>query len=89
MGVLVNGAGPGSWTYNDVHDHVTAFSGMSDPTGTSGNLAVNAKFTSASTYNFSLQSTSGLINAGDPSTSDPDGSRADIGAFGGAGGSWD
>ena len=44
---------------------------------------------SASTYNFTLQSTSALINAGDPSTSDPDGSRADIGAFGGAGGSWD
>lgn len=88
VGVLVNGVGPASWTYNDVHDHVTAFSGMTDPTGTSGNIAVNAKFTSASTYDFTLKSTSALINAGDPATLDADGSRADIGAYGGPGGDW-
>ena len=78
----------GSATGIDVHDHVTAFSGMTDPTGTSGNIAVNAKFTSASTYDFTLKSTSALINAGDPATLDADGSRADIGAYGGPGGDW-
>lgn len=87
-GVLVSGTGPAAWTYNDVYDHTTAFSGWTDPTGSSGNVAVNPKFTSASTYDFTLQSTSRLVNAGDPAVLDGDGSRSDVGAFGGGAGDW-
>ena len=37
---------------------------------------------------FTLQSSSSLINAGDASITDPDGTRSDIGAYGGSYGAW-
>lgn len=88
VGVLVSGTGPVSWTYNDVYDNVTHFSGMDDPTGTDGNLAVNPRFTSASTGDFTLKTTSALIDAGAPTVLDADGTRSDMGGFGGPYGSW-
>lgn len=45
------------------------------------NLTVDPKFVSTTDYH--LQAGSPAINAGDPSILDPDGSRSDIGAYGG------
>lgn len=83
--VTVSGAGALTWTYNDVFDHTSNYSGMTDPTGTNGNLAVNPKFTDTATRDFTLKSTSACIDAGDPAVSDEDGTRSDMGALGGAG----
>ncbi len=49
------------------------------PSPGTGELSVDPKFVSSSDYH--LQSGSPMINAGDPSTFDPDGSRADMGAY--------
>jgi hypothetical protein len=47
-----------------------------------GNIASDPTFVSAATGDYRLQSSSPCINAGDPaSTTDPDGSRADMGCF--------
>ncbi|MFN7143605.1 MAG: hypothetical protein ACK4YP_07520, partial [Myxococcota bacterium] len=71
------------------------FSGVSDPTGTSGNLMVAASFTRWTDDNtdnddLSLAGSSLLIDAGNPSAAynDTDGTRNDIGAYGGPGGGW-
>ena len=56
--------------------------------GLDGNLAVDPQYLDVSSsdpldWDLHLAPTSPLIDAGDPSLSDPDGSPADIGAFGG------
>jgi MYXO-CTERM domain-containing protein len=69
--------------------------GLADPTGSNGNIAENPLFVSfaqdgLSTDDLHLSAGSPCIDAGDPSTFDADGSRADMGAYGGANGSaWD
>ncbi len=74
-------------TYSDVWNNGTAdYTGMDDPTGTDGNVSVDPVLLGGD----QLDATSPLVDAGDPSLTDPDGSRSDIGAFGGAGSSsWD
>ncbi len=74
--------------YSDVWGNDPAdFEGFGDPTGTNGNVSVDPQ-TEAWTYR--LAATSPLIDAGDPAISDPDGTRSDIGAYGGPGGDdWD
>ena len=87
----VVGAGSLTWKYNDHYNQSSGdFSGMSDPTGTNGNLAVYPEFGDASEGDFVLEADSPLRNAGDPSGSyyDVDGSRNDMGIFGGPVGSW-
>ena len=71
------------------------FSGVTDPTGTAGNISANPSFTSWTDDNtdnddLSLAAGSTLINAGNPSSAynDIDGTRNDIGAYGGPGGNW-
>ncbi|MGE0870123.1 MAG: right-handed parallel beta-helix repeat-containing protein [Kofleriaceae bacterium] len=64
------------------------FSGMPSPIGANGNLGVDPKFiddvgADPGAWNLKLGPTSQLRNAGDPSVLDLDGSRSDIGAFGG------
>ncbi len=64
--------------------------GTTDPTGTNGNISVDPLFadvsgTDLTLWDFRLDSTSPLIDAGDPAETDPDGSVADIGAYGGNG----
>ena len=65
------------------------YSGMSDPTGTAGNVSVNPGFVSwseamdPSTWDLHLAPGSALIDAGDASLVDPDGSPSDIGAYSG------
>ena len=71
------------------------FSGMTDPTGANGNTDATPNFNQTvlpdpMDWDVHLGETSTLIDAGSPSLDDPDGSRSDMGAFGGpAAGEWD
>ena len=68
---------------------------MDDPTGTNGNLSVDPVLLDVTSFrpmswDHHLSATSPLIDAGDPVLFDPDGSRGDMGAYGGDGGRlWD
>lgn len=73
--------------YNDVYDNA----GDGTPVvecAVSSNIAVDPVFTSKSGHDYTLQAASPCVNAGDPDSArnDADGSRSDIGAFGGPGG---
>ena len=62
-------------------------------TGTNGNIAADPMYSDTSStdsvdWDLALSSSSTLIDAGDPSILDVDGSTSDIGAFGGPGGNW-
>ena len=78
--------------YDNVPDN---YAGMTDPTGTNGNISVDPLYLDTSSpyamqWDLHLDVGSPLIDAGDPSLLDPDGSPSDIGAFGGPGaGSFD
>jgi len=81
-----------SWdvSYSNVWDNDSDFGvTLTDWTGTDGNIEVAPSFsdvsTSASDWDLTLDSSSALIDAGDPSISDADGSTSDIGAYGGPG----
>lgn len=83
------------WSYNDVVSNGTDYAGaMADPTGTDGNLELTPGFASTSDDGdgtndvFRLRSTSGLVDVGDPAVLDVDGSRSDVGAYGGEYGGW-
>jgi len=74
--------------YNDLWNNALGnyfYSGSSNnkysfmPSPGTGELAVDPKFVSSTDYH--LQSNSPVINVGDPSISDPDGSRVDMGAY--------
>jgi len=60
-------------------------------TFSSTNLSENPDFAAWSSNDFSLLSGSPCIDAGNPSSefNDPDGTRNDMGAFGGSYGDWD
>jgi hypothetical protein len=77
--VTVAAAAP-AWRYNDTFP--ATFAGMAAPTG-EGNLATDPGFTAATTGDFTLLPTSACIDAGDPTLTDHDGSRADMGVFAG------
>jgi hypothetical protein len=68
---------------------------VDDPTGTDGNISVDPMFLDISSpdaldWDLHLDFNSTLIDAGDPTVLDPDGSPSDIGAFGGPNAaSWD
>ena len=66
----------------------TGFDGLRDVTGLDGNQSIDPEFLDAGAGDFHLSATSPLIDAGDPTQHDADGSRADVGAFGGPNGSW-
>jgi hypothetical protein len=81
--------------YGDIWGNAEAWSGaVADPTGQDGNLAVAPVFYDATddgdwtNDDFHLGATSPLIDAGDPTILDADGSASDQGAYGGPGGSW-
>ncbi|MDP2311666.1 MAG: MopE-related protein [Pseudomonadota bacterium] len=79
-------SGRPSLAYCDVWDNRTSYTGMSDPTGTDGNVSVDPMLIAGD----HLDAASPLVDAGDPTLTDPDGSPSDIGAFGGAGAAtWD
>jgi hypothetical protein len=67
--------------------------GMATPVGTNGTTSVDPKFVDAAAHDFHLAATSPALNAGptDAGYADPDGTRNDIGAYGGPlslGGGW-
>jgi hypothetical protein len=97
VGILVDRGATFTGLYNDVFGNAGGgYSGITDPTGTSGNISSNPRFTTFtddgdfSDDDLRLGSSSPCINTGNPSAAynDPDGSRNDMGAFGGPGGSW-
>jgi hypothetical protein len=84
-------------TYNDVYGCAGGnYEGVTDPTGARGNISVAPNFSSITTDgnfsndNWHLGATSTLDDVGNPAAAynDMDGSRNDIGCYGGPGGSW-
>ncbi len=57
--------------------------GGESPVGSNGNIAVDPDYNDPGSRDYSLSSGSDLIDAGDPSIEDTDGSRSDIGSAGG------
>ncbi len=97
-GVLVDAGAVFSGSYNDVFGNAGGeYAGITDPTGTNGNISADPLFTSVSydnnAYNddWTLGAGSPAIDAGDPSAAynDADGSPNDMGAFGGPASDWD
>ncbi|MCB9743666.1 MAG: hypothetical protein H6740_13785 [Alphaproteobacteria bacterium] len=80
-----------SFAYTDVWGNDGAgFVNTTDPSGSDGNISIDPGFADVSgadpaLWDLTLDSASPLIDAGDPSVSDPDGSTSDIGAYGGPG----
>ena len=76
-------------TYGDLWDNTPEdVSGMADPTGANGNVAVDPLFLDLSDpdptlWDLHLAANSPLVDAGDPAATDPDGSPPDMGAYGG------
>ncbi|MEZ4235985.1 MAG: hypothetical protein R3F59_07435 [Myxococcota bacterium] len=70
-------------SYSVFHDNTADVLGMTDPIGVDGNKSGAPRFRNPGRGNFHLKANSKLIDLGDPSLSDPDGSRSDIGAYGG------
>lgn len=75
--------------YNDLYGNVS-LTNISGLVGSQGNVSVDPLFIAAEEDNFRLKSGSPVINAGDPGSGykDTDGSRNDMGAYGGPLGGW-
>jgi len=80
--------------YGNLFDNTSDETPWGDVTGSDGNISADPLYTDVSdtdptAWDLSLRSGSPAIDAGDPDDEDPDGSAADMGAYGGAGGaSW-
>ena len=82
--------------YNDFYGNDSGnYYGVSDPTGSDGNLNVSPRFTSwnagdgdPDNDDLTLTGSSSCVDAGDPAVLDEDGSRSDMGGYGGTAGSW-
>ena len=73
-----------TWMYNDVFgSDVLNFVDMDDPAGSYGNLSEEPNFSDIAQRDFHLFAPSACIDAGDPALSDRDGTRSDLGYFGG------
>jgi nitrous oxidase accessory protein NosD len=75
------GGGAVGWAWSNIAP--LAISGMADPTGSSGNLSADPDFVDPASGDYRLRSASACRNAGDPSLADRDGTRADMGSYGG------
>ena len=70
------------FTYNDVWNNAAGdYKDIENLTGINGNVSVDPKF--ISDIDFKLKEDSPLLNAGNPSITNPDGSRSNIGIDGG------
>ena len=88
--------GSPSFLYCNIWGNVPSdFHGMANPVGQDGNISLDPAFLDTSYpdpyyWDLHLSALSPLINTGDPAISDPDGTRSDLGAYGGPGAdSWD
>jgi len=97
-GVLGGSSAFFSGTYNNVYGNLGGnYSGLTDPTGSNGNISDPPMFTAYSddgvfsNDDLHLMSVSPSIDAGDPSISydDADGTTNDQGAYGGPASDWD
>jgi hypothetical protein len=68
--------------FNNFWENDGGFEGTDNPIGEDGNFEANPRLDD----DFTLQNNSPCINAGDPSIDDGNGSRSDIGAYGGPSG---
>jgi hypothetical protein len=81
-------------TYSDFYDNSSdEFYNVSSPVGSNGNIAKDPQYTDTTAadgadWDLALQSSSPCIDAGDSSISDVDGTRSDMGAYGGPSGAW-
>ena len=75
---------------DDLNSCLAEYSNIEDGDNGTGNISVDPQFIFPSTGDFHLQPNSPCIDAGDPDTqyNDPDGSRNDMGAYGGPNGDW-
>ena len=78
--------------YSDVYDNDDGdYTGMTDPTGSDGNVSVEPDFSfydadiDSEYWDLHLDASSVLLDAGDPSVTDTDGTASDIGAYSGDG----
>jgi hypothetical protein len=69
------------WRYNDMRPR--SFDGMVDPTGRRGNIAANPLFVDPAAGDFHLGAGSPARDAADPALTDSNGTRADMGRYGG------
>jgi len=89
-GAFVDSGAP-TITYCDAYQNTPdPYAGIADPTGIDGNVSVDPAFLDLSNpeqaeWDLHLGLGSDLIGAGDPGIVDPDGSRSDIGPYGGPG----
>lgn len=79
---LLSGTEP-TVRYNDFHLNTSDVSGLPNPIGSGGNEALLPGFRDPGTNDFTLLSTSTLIDRGDPEIRDVDGTRSDMGLYGG------
>ena len=88
-GVRVSTGAPSFSYCNAWGNEPDDYYGIDDPVGTAGNLAADPEFLDTSAASFldwdlHLDTSSPLIDAGNPVLVDPDGSASDIGAYGGS-----
>lgn len=76
------------FAYTLLFDNDGGFSGIEDPVGADGNIDADHRMTDPESGDFTLGVGSPALDAGDPSVRDADGSRSDMGAFGGPNGDW-
>ena len=89
----IGGATPSFTNCNTWNNSPSSFSGMSDPTGSVGNISADPDFSDTSSadpddWDLTLQTSSPLIDAGSSALVDPDCSVSDIGAYAGTTGWW-
>jgi len=82
---ITNGAASAVISYTGVFGNALGGYSDSDQTGVAGNVAVDPVFVDLASGDVHLSVGSPLIDAGDPSLDDPDGSRSDLGYYGGPG----
>lgn len=94
MGYGSTDGGVISFEYSNIYGNTaTEFYNIASPVGANGNFASSAGYsdtssTDASLWNLTLTATSAMRDAGDPAILDADGSRSDVGAYGGPKGNW-
>ena len=90
----VYSTGYASFTYSNLYGNdVSAVYGITDPTGSNGNISADPLYTDttaadARSWDLTLASGSPGIDAGDPALFDADGSVSDMGGYGGLEGGW-